>query len=391
MDVHPVVVVGLGAMGSAACASLAARGAPVIGLDRFSPPHDMGSTHGGSRVIRRAYFEHPDYVPLLRRAFRGWNELESRTGLACFHRVGVLLIGGAESDVLRGSRQSADRYDIPVRHLDPDALAVAFPQFSLPETMYGLLEPGAGFLVPENGVQGHLEIARRYGADLRYGTRVLGLEADDQGGVVRIENGEIRAARIVVTVGAWVDHLLPSLRSRVEFAPQLKHIVWFLPRDVAACSAGRMPAWVMDDGGACGDGLYYGVPAWPGQIGPAGVKVGFHGPGAPVDPDNGDRGPDAAVVTRFERDVHGFLPDVLDGPSAAATCLYTMSPDRHFVIDRLPGSSAVVFAAGFSGHGYKFAPVVGELLADLALQGHSNIEAGFLSLDRFSAGTGSAV
>ncbi len=388
---HPVVVVGLGAMGSAACAQIASRGVPVVGLDRFWPPHDRGSTHGGSRIIRQAYFEHPDYVPLLRRALRGWEELETRTGLTCLHRVGVLLVGGANSEVLEGSRQSADRYDIPVRHLDGDRLAAAYPQFCLPKSMHGLLEPGAGFLVPETGVRGHLEIARRHGADLRYDTRVLGLEADSRGGVVRIGRGEIRASRIVVTVGAWINQLLPSLRSRVEFSPQLKHIVWFRPRDAAACSAGTMPAWVIDDGGASGDGLYYGVPAWSGQVGPAGVKVGFHGPGAPVDVGDEGRGPDPTVVERFERDVQRFLPNVLEGAAAAATCMYTMSPDRHFVIDTVPGAEALVFAAGFSGHGYKFAPVIGELLADLALQGSSSIEASFLRLDRFGRASGSAV
>lgn len=135
MTDHPVVVIGLGAMGSAACAHIASRGAPVIGLDRFSPPHDRGSTHGGSRIIRRAYFEHPDYVPLLRWALRGWTDLEARTGLTCMHRVGVLLIGAADSEVLTGSRRSADMFDIPVRQLDPDELTAAYPQFRLPRDM----------------------------------------------------------------------------------------------------------------------------------------------------------------------------------------------------------------------------------------------------------------
>lgn len=212
---------------------------------------------------------------------------------------------------------------------------------------------------------------------------VVGLEADDHGGVVRIADGEIRASRIVVTAGAWTNHLLPALQSRVELVPQLKHMVWFRPRDAAACSVDKMPAWVIDDGGASGNGLYYGVPTWPRQIGHPGVKVGFHGPGVPVDPDDEGRGPDPAVVERFVRDVHRFLPGIVEGAEASATCLYTMSPDRHFVIDTLPGAASVVFAAGFSGHGYKFAPVIGELLADLALEGRSTIEAGFLSLDRF--------
>ena len=383
MEDRPVVVVGLGAMGSAACAQIALRGRPVIGLDRYSPPHDRGSTHGGSRIIRRAYFEHPDYVPLLRRALRGWEDLEARTGIPCMHRVGVLLLGGPRSEVVEGSRLSADMHDIPVRELDPGQLAATYPQFRVADDVRGLLEPGAGFLVPENGVRAYLGLARRHGADLRFDTRVSGLETDGTGGVVRIEGGEIRASRIVVTVGAWIGQLLPALRRRVEFSPQLKHIVWFRPRDPGACAAPAMPAWVIDDGGACGDGLYYGVPTWSGQFGPGGVKVGFHGPGAPVDPDSGEREPDPAVVKRFERDMGRYLPDALAGAAAAATCLYTMSPDRHFVVDTVPGAEVVAFAAGFSGHGYKFAPVIGDLLADLVLLGGSDIEADFLRLKRF--------
>lgn len=383
MGSDPVVVVGLGAMGSAACAHLARRGVPVIGIDRFTPPHDQGSSHGGSRVARRAYFEHPDYVPLLEKAFRGWESLEQDTGLTCLKRVGVLLIGQPDSEILRASRLSAEQRDIDVRALSAVELATKFPQFCLPEGMHGLLEPDGGFVVPENGIQAHHQMARKYGVEFRFGARVLGIEADDDGGVVRLEDGEIRASRIVVTAGAWVNQLLPDLASRVVLTPQRKHIVWFRPRDAAAFTVERMPVWIIDDGNACGDGLYYGVPTWPDQIGPEGVKIGFHGPGTPVDPDRHDRTPDPEVIERFRADVARFLPDLDREPVAAATCLYTMSPDQQFVIDLLPGARSVAFATGFSGHGYKFAPVVGQLLADLALDGDSELPAGFLRLARF--------
>ena len=383
MKNSPVVVVGLGAMGSAACAEIARRGQAVIGLDRYAPPHDQGSSHGGSRVARRAYFEHPGYVPLLERAFRGWQALETETGLPCLKRVGVLLIGGPESEVLRASRQSAEQHGIHVMTLAPRQLASAYPQFRLPGEAWGLLEPDAGFVIPENGVRAHLELARQHGADLRLNTRVLEIEADDQGGVVRLDGDHIDAARIVVTAGAWTNTLLPAIAAGVQLAPQRKHIVWFRPRDAMACSSERMPAWVIDDDGACGEGLYYGIPTWPGQIGHEGVKIGFHGPGTPVDPDTFGRDPDPGVVERFRDDIGRYLP-VVGQPVAAATCLYTMSPDQHFVIDLLPGARSVAFAAGFSGHGYKFAPAIGELLADLVMDGGSALPAGFLGLGRFA-------
>ncbi len=380
----PVVVVGLGAMGSAACAHLARRGVPVIGIDRFSPPHDQGSSHGGSRVARRAYFEHPDYVPLLERAFRGWERLESETGLACLKRVGVLLMGGPDSEVLRASQESAKRHSIEVMALAPRQLATAYPQFGLPDGTCGLLEPDAGFVIPENGVEAHLRVARRHGAEFRLDTRVVAIEADDDGGVVRLEGESIDASRIVVTAGAWSNQLLPGIAERLHLAAQRKHIVWFRPRDATLCSDARMPAWVIDDGGACGDGLYYGVPTWSGQIGHDGVKIGFHGPGTPIDPDDHARTPDPLVVDRFRNDMERYLPGVLGDPVAAATCLYTMSPDQHFVIDLVPDARSVAFAAGFSGHGYKFAPVIGELLADLVLEGSSELPADFLRVGRFT-------
>lgn len=371
-------------MGSAVCAALARRGVPVIGLEQFTPVHDLGSSHGGSRLARRAYFEHPDYVPLLEHAFLGWDQLEAETGLTCLHRVGVLLAGKTGSEVLSGSKRSAEMHDIPVQHLDPDELQATYPQFQFSSDMHGLLEPGAGFVVPEHGVRAHLDVARHRGADLRFETRVKGIEADNDGGVVRTERGEIRAHRVVVTVGAWTGRLLPSLADVVRLEPQRKHIVWFHPRDPKVCASNRMPAWAIDSGEAFGRGFYYGVPTWPGQIGPAGIKVGFHGPGTPIDPDEFDRTPEPDVIERFQHDVEQFLPGIVESVSRTATCLYTMSPDEHFVIDQVPGADAIVFAAGFSGHGYKFAPVIGDLLADLALDGGSDLPAGFLSLARFA-------
>ncbi len=377
-----VAVIGLGGMGSLTAAVLARRGVRVIGFDARRPPHDRGSTHGGSRVARTAYFEHADYVPLLREAFEGWQRLEHDTGLRCLHRCGVLLLGDPESEVIEASRASAAAHGIAVEDLDPAAVRARWPVFRLPEDIRGLLEPDAGFVVPEHGVAAGLDLAARAGADLRFDSPVTAIEGGVDGAVVRSGDEAITVDRVVVTAGAWTARLLPSLAARCALEPQRQVIVWCRPRSTHASmlTSGRMPAWLFDDGGVFGDGVYYAVPTWPGQVGPTGVKIGFHGPGPVVDPESMDRDVDPGEIARFRRDLATFLPDALEPPHASATCLYTMTNDRHFVIDRVPGADAIVVAAGFSGHGYKFAPVVAEILADLAIDGGTCRPTSFLEL-----------
>lgn len=377
-----VAVVGLGGMGAMAAASLATRGVRVIGLDARRPPHDAGSSHGGSRVARTAYFEHPDYVPLLREAFDGWRRIEHDTGRRCLHRSGVLLLGGPRSEVIAASRSSARMHGIRVEDLAPAEVRRRWPLFRLPDDVEGLLEPDAGFVVPEHGVEAGLEIAAGAGADLRFDTAVTSIDADDDRAVIHAGGDAIPVDRVVVAAGAWTSRLLPTLAAACTLEPQRKVIVWCRPRSTVAAAFGsdRMPAWLLDDGGAFGDGVYYAVPTWPGQIGPAGVKVGFHGPGPVVDPEAPDREADRRLVARFDRDLASILPDALEPAHASATCLYTMTPDRHFVIDRLPTAGSIVVAAGFSGHGYKFAPVIGDILADLAIGGDTRHPTAFLGL-----------
>lgn len=379
-----VAIVGLGGMGAAAAQELAARGARVVGFDLARPPHGLGSTHGGSRVARVAYFEHADYVPLLRSAFEGWDRLERDGGRRCLHRCGVLLLGGPESEVLSGSRASAAAHGIRVEEMPAGEIRHRWPVFRPPGHVEGLLEPEAGFVVPEHGVRSALELAARHGADLRFDTPVRSIDPRAGGVSIRTDREAIEADRVVVTAGPWTSRLLPTLAAGCPLSPQRKVIVWCRPRAAvaAACGADRLPAWLYDDGGTFGDGVYYGVPAWPGQNGGEGMKLGFHGPGPVVDPDAVDREVASDTLARWHRDVDSFLPGVLEPPHASATCLYTMTSDQHFVIDRLPDAESIVVAAGFSGHGYKFAPVVGEILADLALEGTTRHPAEFLTLAR---------
>lgn len=376
-----VVVVGLGAMGSAALAHLARQGVDAIGLDAFTVGHTRGSSHGWSRVVRQAYFEHRDYVPLLVRAFDLWEELEAMTGADILHRVGVLITGSDSSDAIRRSRDSAIAHGIEVEEIAPDALRQRFGQFSLPDDVGGLLEPGGGFVIPEHGIAAHLEVARRHGATAEHGVRIDSIAGDGDG--VRIETtaGTLLADRCIVAAGAWTLGLLPQL-ARAGLSPQRKLLVWFEPRDAAACDATRMPVWLIDDGGACGNGVYYGIPTWRGQVGPAGVKVGFHGPGEPIEP--GQPGsPDSARVRRFAEDMRRHLP-VLGPPRHSVNCTYTMSLDEHFVIDTVPEAPGIVVACGFSGHGFKFAPAIGEVLAALATDREPRCAIDFLRLSRLA-------
>lgn len=364
-------------MGSAALYHLACRGHSVTGLEQYELGHDRGSSHGGSRVVRQAYFEHPDYVPLLKRAFALWEEVESDTGFDILHRAGVLILGGPDSTAIRRSAESAALHDIAVERLSRDELAGRFGQFAVPQDYHGLLEPGGGFVIPEHGNAGHIDGAKRRGAVVRSGVTVRSISQDGGGMRVETSDGSLLADHVVVTAGAWTSALIPILRTALQ--PQRQVLVWFAPRDAAACASDQMPAWLVDDGGARGRGVYYGVPTWTGQVGPAGVKVGFHGPGAPIEP--GDPGVVApGELSRFQGHMAELVPP-LGSPTASTTCLYTMTPDEHFVIGAvdIPG---ITVAAGFSGHGYKFASAVGEVLADLT-QGERRPDVEFLSPARF--------
>jgi sarcosine oxidase len=361
-------------MGAAACCHLAKRGVRVVGFEQFGRGHQFGSSHGHSRVVRQAYHEHPDYVPLLKRSFELWAAMPADI----LHRCGALFVGAPDSAICRGALAAAAAHAIPVEALDHAELALRYPQFAFGEDHVGVFEPGAGFVVPERGIEWHLEEAEAAGADIRQETQVAAIESTDGGVLVRTDRGTVKAAQVVVTAGAWTERFVSFPACPLEV--QRKAIVWFEPVDTALCDQAAMPTWIINSGDAQSAGDYYGVPTWHGQPGPQGVKVGFHGPGPPVDPDTVDRVVSPETIATFERDVHGFLPDVVGSAVESAVCLYTMSADGHFIIERAPASERIIVACGFSGHGYKFAPVIGEVLADLAIDGVSRHDIVFLGL-----------
>lgn len=373
MTLADVIVVGAGGIGSAAAFHLASRGARVVALDRFPVPHAHGSSHGQTRLIRLAYFEHPDYVPLLRRAYGLWRELEALSGRTLLVESGLLMAGPPEGEVLRGVALSARTHDLTIDRMSSAEATRRFPAFALPEHWEAVFEPCGGHLFVEACVEAHLDAARRAGARVETAVEVRDWRADGKGVVVDTDRGSFSAGRLVLAPGAWAHGLL-----RLPATPLTvlrKSLFWYRPRAEAAArfEKAAIPCFAFDSP----DGFFYGFP----QLDPRGVKFAEHSGGRVVDdPLAVDRGLDADERSRVERAAASYLPTLGRDLADHAVCLYTMSPDGHFLVGPHPQHDAVTIAAGFSGHGFKFAGVIGEVLADLALDGRTRHPVGFLGI-----------
>jgi sarcosine oxidase len=364
---YDVIVAGLGGMGSAAAYHLAARGKRVLGLERHTPAHDKGSSHGQSRIIRLAYSEDPSYVPLVRRAYELWERLERETGEDLMTITGGLMIGPPGSKYFEGSKKSAERYDLPHEVLDADELKSRYPVFRPTPDTVALFEERAGFLRPEACVRAHLDRAASLGADLRFVEEIVTWEPTRSGVLVETASGTYEAERMVVSVGAWAPKLLADLGLPLEVTRQL--LFWFDPKGgIEPFLPDRFPIFIWEpaDGNS-----FYAIPAHDGPAG--GVKVAFfRADGKPANPETIDREVHGEEVEFIRGYLARYIPS-LDGEFLSAkTCMYTNTPDEHFVISTHPQHPQVAIAAGFSGHGYKFCSVVGETLADLVTEGETD-------------------
>ena len=376
---YDVIVVGVGAMGSSACYHLAARGARVLGLDQFDIPHSRGSSHGQSRMIRMAYYEHPDYVPLLRRAYELWDQIESETGQKLLHITGGVYMGPPDGEVVAGSLQSARQHGLAHELLDRPTLAKRFPQFRIPDEWAALYEDRAGFLLPERTVAAYAGAALRRGAELHAHEPVTAWRATGNRVRVQTPRDEYEADRLVFCGGPWSSKLLTDLGVPLVVTRQVMGWVW--PRRPELFELGRLPVWAIEKSG----GLYYGFPMMPDS---PGFKLADHSFGTPTDPDHVAREVTPDDEKTFRPALARYVPEA-DGPTLAMrVCLYTHSPDHHFIVDRHPVHERVTVACGFSGHGFKFASVVGEVLADLALTGRTALPIAFLGLSRFTRSSG---
>ena len=369
---YSAIVIGVGGVGSAAMFHLARRGARVLGLDRFAPGHDRGSSHGRTRIIRQAYFEHPDYVPLLLHAYELWSELGRRRGRPLIHEIGLLQVGPPEGAVLAGVRQSALRHRLEIEQLDAREITERFPGLRANADWGGLFERRAGYLDVEDCVVAHAEEAIGLGAELRAGVEVLGWTAHAQSIEVATTQGSFSAERLILTAGPWAPQLLGDLSVRLEV--RRKPQFWY-PAGPEYDAHQGCPAFLFE----LPDGIFYGVP----RIDEFGLKVAEHTGGALVaDPLRVERGDDLDGRERVERFLAACLPGVRRECLQQAVCMYTLTPDGHFLVDRHPADPRIVLAAGLSGHGFKFTCVLGEALADLALDGRTDLPIGFLALDR---------
>jgi sarcosine oxidase len=379
-----VIVIGIGAMGASACYHLARRGVRVLGLEQFAIVHAMGSSHGHTRMIRLAYYEHPDYVPLLRRAYALWDELESETGERVLYRTGGIYMGAAGGEVVRGCVEAARTHALAYEALTHDDLQRRHPEFTLPDDYVGVWEPQAGFLLCERAVGLYARLALQAGAELHAHEPVTGVDLRQDGVTVTTAAGAYHAARAVFCGGAWSGRLLAGLGVNLVVTRQA--LGWLWPQRPEAFALGAFPVWGIEqpDGS-----LAYGFPMMSDV---PGLKLARHGRGKVTDPDSVSRQPTDADRAEVLDIARRYLPAAADAPTLASRiCLYTNSPDGHFVIDRHPLSPAACVACGFSGHGFKFASVVGEVLADLATTGQTSLPVGFLGLGRFgNAASGAA-
>jgi len=379
-----VIVIGLGAMGSAALYQLAKRGINATGIDRFTPPHERGSSHGESRITRQAIGEGEEYVPFALRSHEIWRELEADTGRSLFAPIGGLIIGRrtdsgihGQADFIGRTIAAASRFGIEHEVLSTDEVTRRFPQFRLAgdETCY--YEPGAGFLRPEACVETQIERARALGAGVRTGETVTHVTADATSVTVVTNAATYLATRVIVTAGAWVPQLLGGAYAKLlRVYPQT--LYWFAPDDSAAFAPGRCPIFIWRHG-AGPDDHFYGFPV----VG-EGVKLATEQFTHTIDPDEIRQAPTSADAQRMhETQVRGRLLGVTAVCTRAVTCLYTVTPGFGFVIDRHPDWERVLVASPCSGHGFKHSAAIGEALAERAIHGTSRLDLSPFSLDRF--------
>ncbi|MFI5975768.1 N-methyl-L-tryptophan oxidase [Streptomyces sp. NPDC051452] len=377
---YDVIVIGLGGMGSAAAHHLSARGARVLGLERFGPVHNRGSSHGGSRITRQSYFEDPAYVPLLLRAYELYEDLARATGREIAVLSGGVMVGRPESRTVSGSLLSARRWDLPHEMLDAKEIRRRFPTLAPDDDEVALYERKAGLLRPENTVAAHLQLATRQGARLHFEEPMLRWEPYRDGVRVHTAEDTYTAERLVICPGAWAPRLLDDIGVPVTVERQVMY--WFQPRSgIERFVPRRHPIYVWEDTAGV---QVYGFPAIDGPEG--GAKVAFFRKGRVTTPETIDRTVHDDEVRAMADHMSRHVPDLPGTFLKAATCMYSTTPDEHFVIARHPlHPESVTVACGFSGHGFKFVPVVGEILADLALTGSTAHPIGLFDPARLTA------
>jgi sarcosine oxidase len=371
---YDVIVAGVGGMGSATCWQLARRGQRVLGLERFDIPHAMGSSHGQNRIIRLAYFEHTSYVPLLRRAFELWREAETLFGERLLFVTGGIDAGSESGRIVAGSLASCQEHDLPHEVLSARELAQRFPGWQLPAGIVAVHQPDAGFVASERAIVAHTALARNAGADIRAREALLGWRLTGAGTVeVTTTRGRYEAERLVLSTGAWIADHVPELAGKA--VPERQALGWFRPLEPEHFRLGHFPVGLVESG----DRPAYVFPEW----GIPGFKIGvYHHLGETGHADVLSREPNDTDEAVLREAIRRFFPSANGPTMSLRCCLFTNTADEHFVIDTLPDAPQVIVASPCSGHGYKFAGVMGEVLADLATGATPRLDLSLFRLDR---------
>lgn len=375
---YDCIVLGLGGFGSAALYHAAMRGLSVLGLEQFSIGHDRGSSHGETRIIRKAYFEHPDYVPLLLRAYELWRDLEASEELSLMHLCGLMLAGPPEGETIAGARLAARLHDLNLEDATPADRAKRFSGFRIPENLEVVYESDAGYLKVEHCVRAHVDAALGVGATVAADETADEIKTVGRGWRVRTSKGTFESSSLIVTSGAWAPGILSHLGlSGLPLEIVRKPQFWFAVRTAKLAEDRGAPCFYFE----MPNGLFYGFPSRDGQT----IKAAEHSGGKSVEHNHPVRLNREVEPADWEN-LAGFLgqclPEVDPQPVRASVCMYTLTPDRHFIVDRHPEHEHVSLGAGFSGHGFKFTPVIGEALVDLAIEGHTKYPIEFLSVGR---------
>jgi sarcosine oxidase len=372
---YDTIVIGMGAMGSAALYQLARRGRKCLGLEQFNIPHERGSSHGITRIIRLAYYEHPAYVPLLRRSFELWRELEAESQSRLLHVTGSVDAGPPGSTVVEGSRSSCETHGLPHEVLTSKELTARFPGYRLPPETLAVLQPDGGFLLPEACISTCTMLAHAHGAEVHAREKVLGWEPNADGVTVTTDRTIYKAARLIVSAGAWISNFVPALKRLA--VPERQVLAWLQPNRSDWFRPDMFPVFNLDFEGE----RYYGLPVF----GIPGFKLGkYHHRKQTVNPDQVNLECDAEDERVLRDFAQQCFPDGAGPTLSLRACMFTNTPDEHFIIDLLPKCPQVVVASPCSGHGFKFASVVGEILADLADRGSTGHDISWLGMDRFA-------
>ncbi len=375
MKSYDVIVIGLGAMGSSAAYHCAKRGVSVLGLDANHPHHTLGSSHGATRAIRETYFESPEYVPLCQRSYELWRQLEVDCGKSLLSTQGAVYVAPENHPLLKGVRLAADLHGLSIDCLSSDEMASRFSGFALPEDWAGIYEANGGVLQAEKCLQAQIDLANAHGAEIRYDCAVKSWRKNDaENVVVATTAGEFEANSAILTLGPWACNALQELK--LPISGRRIPIIHFEPIDPARYDPATMSVYFW----ATPEGVYAGFPDFRDE----GVKIMRHDVGDTCTPETARRNVSEADIREISNFTDKYMPYANRRVRKSLIGLYTMTPDNHFIIDHHPGFRSVAYATGFSGHGFKFAPVVGEILADMVLDGSTRHPTAFLKASRFS-------